>query len=178
MAFCKKIIETERLSIRQLVPGDVSERYLSWMRDEQAKKYITAAENTFQLNDLRDYIEVRLGREDVWFCAIFDKVRNLHIGNIKYEPIVPSLKSAVMGVLIGDPDYRGQGIFEEAFVPTAQYLNTCCDIDAIYLGVDVRNLAAVKAYRAVGFIPTSLTDEQRLLLGGVTMKCCTSIKLA
>jgi len=170
MDFSKEVIETERLLIRTLTVGDVTERYLSWMTDGHARKYISAAQYTRQIDDLRHYVDIRTGKKDVWFCAILDKSRNVHIGNIKYEPILPNFKCAVMGILIGDPEYRGKGIFREVFFPTAELLGACCDIESIYLGVDVGNAVAVNAYRAVGFVAADITDEQRGLLGNVTMK--------
>jgi RimJ/RimL family protein N-acetyltransferase len=170
MAVSSWIIETDRLIIRPLLSADVSERYLSWLSDGEAKKWISSAENTGQLRELQQYVEQRVGRDDVCFFGIFDKKQNLHIGNIKYEPIVPRIRSAVMGVLIGDADYRGGGLFSEIFISTVQLLNINLGIDSIFLGVDIRNQVAVRAYRAVGFFPVQISDEERLLLGNVTMK--------
>jgi ribosomal-protein-alanine N-acetyltransferase len=163
-------IETERLLIRPLVTEDVSDRYLSWLMDSEAKKWITSADCTKQLTDLRSYVEQRVSRDDVWFLGIFDKDRNLHIGNIKYEPIVASLKAAVMGVLIGDPSYRGKGVFPEVFLPTAKCLGSRRGIDSIFLGVNLDNFAAVRAYSAVGFVPVKISAEYQTALGNVTMR--------
>jgi ribosomal-protein-alanine N-acetyltransferase len=162
-------IETERLLIRPLVTEDVSDRYLSWLMDSEAKKWITSADCTKQLTDLRSYVEQRVSRDDVWFLGIFDKDRNLHIGNIKYEPIVASLKAAVMGVLIGDPSYRGKGVFPEVFLPTASWLQRHRKIENIYLGVDESNEMAIRAYEKSGFLPIQVSFDERQMLGNVSM---------
>jgi len=165
-------IETGRFLIRPLDPTDVSDRYLSWLNDENTKRWITSAKDTKQLRELQQYVQERAKRDDVCFLGIFDKKRNLHIGNIKYEPIILSIKCAVMGVLIGDPDYRGRGVFSEVFLSTAKMLNFCYGIQTIYLGVDVANQSAVKAYRSIGFVQVEISNELRQLLGNVTMRYC------
>lgn len=146
------VIETSRFFLRELTVDDVSARYLGWLGDSAAKKWIAAAESTRGLEDLREYVRQRVGREDVLFLGIFTKAGGLHIGNIKYEPLLQDERRAELGVLIGEPAFRGQHVFAEVLEASAAWLKLHRGIRRIYLGVERENLPAVKAYQRAGFV--------------------------
>lgn len=145
-------IETDRFFLRELTVDDVTTKYLEWLNDSAAKKWIAAAESTLRLADLRDYVQQRVGRQDVLFLGIFLKAGNLHIGNIKYEPMLRDEGHAEMGVLIGDPSFRGKHVFSEVLAASASWLKLHRQIHQIYLGVELKNLSAVNAYKNAGFV--------------------------
>ncbi len=144
-------IQTSRFILRLLSEDDVSETYLSWFKDRDAKKYIYAAGSVKDKEYLKEYIRVRKNRPDVIFWGIFEKNTNLHIGNIKYEPIDSEKRSAVMGILIGDVSFRGKGVSGEAIRATAIFLKNQRNIKEILLGVHKENLMAIHAYQKLGF---------------------------
>jgi RimJ/RimL family protein N-acetyltransferase len=144
-------IETRRFLLRELSERDVSERYLSWFRDPDAQANISAAPTTKTLEDLRQYVAQRTGREDVLFLGIFDKASGAHIGNVKYEPVDTSSRYAIMGILVGDPQYRRQGVASEVLLASGQWLKDHRNIEQIVLGVDRRNESAIRAYEKVGY---------------------------
>jgi RimJ/RimL family protein N-acetyltransferase len=84
--------------------------------------------------------------------GIFDKITNLHIGNIKYEPVNSKLRYAIMGILIGEAEWRGKGVASEVLLASAKWLWNNRNIQQIILGVSHSNLAAIRAYRKVGFV--------------------------
>ena len=146
------VIETDRFLLRELTVDDVSVRYLGWLGDSAAKKWIVTAESTRELADLRQYIQQRVGREDVLFLGIFSKTDKLHIGNIKYEPVLRDEGHAELGILIGDPAFRGKRVFAEVLAASANWLKLHRGIRRICLGVERENLPAVNAYQNAGFI--------------------------
>jgi len=145
-------LNTERFLLRTLTEADVSERYLSWLEDVDAKKYITASSQTEGISDLRRYVAGRQLRDDVLFLGIFEKNTGRHIGNIKYEPVNREAGFAIMGVLIGEPDYRGKGVTTEVLKASALWLQLNCGIAEIILGVEQENHAAIRAYEKTGFV--------------------------
>lgn len=145
-------IISERFILRPLTESDVTERYLNWLGDADAQKFITAAATTKGLEDLRIYVRERRDREDVLFLGIFEKGTGLHIGNIKYEPVNSELGYAIMGILLGDPEYRGRGVTGEVLTASAQWLKKNRRIQQILLGVDKDNYAAIRAYEKLGFV--------------------------
>jgi aminopeptidase-like protein/RimJ/RimL family protein N-acetyltransferase len=146
------VIRTERFILRPLTESDASERYLQWLSDADAQRYIYSAAATRSFEDLRQYIAERAGRDDVLFLGIFESLTGLHIGNIKYEPLDPAARFAVMGILIGDPAYRGRGVTAEVLTASAQWLRDRHGIEEIVLGVDAENTPAIRAYERIGFV--------------------------
>ena len=146
------VIETDRFFLRELTVDDVSDRYLGWLSDSAAKKWIATAESTRELADLREYVQQRVGREDVLFLGIFSKMDKLHIGNIKYEPVLLDEGSAELGILIGDFAFRGKRVFAEVLAASTEWLRLNRQIRRIYLGVERENLSAVNAYQKAGFV--------------------------
>lgn len=144
-------IITERCHLRPLTVEDVTPGYLSWFRDPEVVRTIGAAAFTQSLDDLRAFIDARAGRADVLFLGIFASADGRHIGNIKYEPVDDRAGYAIMGILIGDPAWRGRGIAQEVLRASAEWLAAHRGIRQILLGVSTGNPAAVRAYEAVGF---------------------------
>lgn len=145
-------IRTARFRLRPLTVADATQTYLGWLRDPAAARYIDAAAGTTALADLRAYIQAREGRSDVLFLGIFESATGTHIGNIKFEPIDDGAGVAVMGILIGDPSWRGRGVAPEVLHATAEWLRTHRGIRQIALGVSASNTPAIRAYQAVGFV--------------------------
>jgi ribosomal-protein-alanine N-acetyltransferase len=145
-------INSERFRLRELTLDDVTDQYLGWLDDPDARQYIAAAARIDGLSALREYVRERLGRDDVLFLGIFDKNTDRHVGNIKYEPVNSKLGYAIMGVLIGERDYRGKGVTTEILQSTAEWLKRNRDIREIVLGVDSHNRGAIRAYEKAGFV--------------------------
>ena len=145
-------IDTERFLLRELGIKDVTNRYLSWLSDTMAEKFITFAERGKELSDLKKYVQHRIGRDDILFLGIFEKGTQLHIGNIKFEPVDSELGFAIMGMLIGDPNYRGIGVAAEVLWASALWLQKYRQVSQIVLGVSLGNPEAIRAYEKVGFV--------------------------
>ena len=145
------LIQTERFLLRTLAEEDVSDRYLAWLRNDEALSFITMAKRTSTLLSLREYLRTHSARQDTVFLGIFTKENSLHIGNIKYQPVDSQKGYAVMGILIGDPAYRGLGVASEAIRESAFWLKRHQNINQIVLGVSNDNVAAIRAYKKAGF---------------------------
>lgn len=144
-------IETERFFLRLLTIADVTHRYLGWLQDEESNRFIVTASSRHTLDSLKTYVKERTNREDVLFFGVFLKKSNLHIGNIKFEPIDRTDGTATMGIPIGDPDWRGRGAAAEVLNACAEWLYENYSITQIHLGVDRDNRSAIRAYLKAGF---------------------------
>lgn len=162
-------ILTNRFMLRPLDVCDISDRYAGWLRDQVAQQYISAAASQPDLNVLREYVAERSGREDVVFLGIFEKITGLHIGNIKYEPVNSELGYAIMGILIGEPDWRGKGVAAEVLSASAEWLRQHRNIRQIILGVSRSNIIAIRAYSKVGFIEDATEFIQAVSPENLTM---------
>lgn len=144
-------ITTPRFSLRSLTIDDATARYSSWFDEVTSSQYITAAQCDHGVESLRAYIMEREGRDDVLFLGIFTRYGHEHIGNIKYEPVDLVHGYAVMGMLIGEREWRGQGVAEEVIQHSAAWLQQTWGIREILLGVAKDNHAAISAYEKAGF---------------------------
>ena len=170
-------IETRRFKLRNILISDATENYLKWINS--SKKNILRSSKVKNLSDLKNFIKRVRAKKDVnykhhlaglgrkktellkksyikkkiktIFLAIIDKKNNKHIGNIKYDPIDTKNKFAIMGILIGNPDYRGKEVFKEAFLKTSEHIFYKYKISNIYLGLKKNNLSALNAYKKLGF---------------------------
>ena len=153
------IINTERFQLKTLTVDDATEEYLSWFSSsKEVGEYIAYAKTNADINKLRQYVKEREDREDVLFLGIFTD-SGQHIGNIKYEPINLKDKSATMGILIGDKEWRGKGVATEVIKDSGKYLKVNYKIKYIDLGVNKDNIAAVSAYKKMKFKVIKKTDH-------------------
>ncbi len=144
-------IKTKRFFLRPLSTIDVTERYLGWLKDLNSNRFIQTASSDHTLESLKNYVKARQDREDILFLGIFLKEDGLHIGNIKFEPIDYINRTTIMGVLIGDLDWLGKGVFFEVINACAEWLSRNYSLNTIFLGVDIENRSAIRAYLKAGF---------------------------
>ena len=162
-------IRLKRFILKTLTVDNVTNEYLSWFADNQAKKYIEYASNKHTIQDLKVYVREKENSNNAWLLGIFTKDLSEHIGNIKYEPIDLSNRTAEMGILIGNEDWRGQGVGTEVILGTASWLKKKIGISTITLGVDTKNIQAIAAYEKCGF---------KTSLEGSKFKCTTSLRMS
>ncbi len=143
-------IQSKRFNLVTLRQSDVSDRYLRWINSSN-NKYIDYTSQSRSLADIQSYVAEREDDSTILFLGIFIRESNEHIGNIKFEPINFHNKTAVMGILIGEENWRGRGVTPEVIKSSSEWLNKKYDINHIALGVDSKNIAAIKAYEKIGF---------------------------
>lgn len=155
------LLESKRFYLRPLAISDANLNYLNWLRGD-ISEWIDAS-NIVDLSELVKYISSKINSSDTLFLGIFEKNTNIHIGNIKYEPINKKKSYAYMGVMIGDKRFRGVGVFVEVFKVSADYLKKNYNIEEIRLGVHQNNISAIKAYIKAGFSILNIEDESILM---------------
>ncbi len=148
-------IETERFVLRPLQPSDATPRYASWFNDPQVQRYIYAAAAAPSVDELREYIAARQDRTDVLFLGIHTHESDTHIGNVKFEPIDRASSQAVLGIMIGDPAWRGTGAAAEVIARANEWLATHRGIREVILGVARDHVGARRAYEKAGFVVTA-----------------------
>lgn len=146
------LINTERFLLREINVTDVTEKYLDWFNDADTKKNISSSIMMKNLIALRKYVEIKTNDKSILFLGIFDKEKKTHIGNIKYEPVDSIARYAVLGLLIGEVNYRGKSVAQEVIRESAKWLKSNRDIKKILLGVSTDNHNAIRSYEKAGFI--------------------------
>lgn len=138
-----------KIYLRPLNMEDVNARYLSWLQDDQVMANI--ATSGYTLDSLREYVQSKVNRSDVALLAICDKTSHQHIGNVKLDYLDPKAMVAELGILIGDKDFWGKGIAQEACYLAMKFGFDHMQLRKIYLAVYESNPAAKKVYEKLGF---------------------------
>lgn len=153
------VIETDRLLIRSISESDVSERYQSWFDDPQTEKYIVSKKPT--LDELQRFVAAKSKAPNCIFLAVFEKESQIHVGNIKFEPIDDSKKESNFGILFA-PDARGKGYAYEACQAAFNYIFESRGLKKVVLSAYEGNDSAIQLYEKLGFVTVgSHTDQQQ-----------------
>ena len=148
----KAQISSERFVIRSLSPEvDEVKFYLTWMQNKIANPFIQGINENLSSQELTDYISQKNDSETALLLGIFVKTENLHIGNVKLEPIIPK-QSATIGILIGEESWRGKGVGFEVITRVLEYCFLDLELELVDLGVNKKNLRAIHLNTLLGFI--------------------------
>ncbi len=144
-------LETKRLYIKTLSKSSNVDNYIRWMKDT-SNVYISSINPDISRIELYDFIQKKYDDPFAMLLGIYDKKTKTHIGNGKFEPINFDEKFAVVGILIGDSAFRGLGLAGEFIHECFNQILIPEGITELRLGVHERNLAAISAYRKIGFV--------------------------
>jgi len=127
----------------------VSMEYLNWLNNPKVNRYLVS-NNGYSLEKLNDYVQ-RILNKNILMWAIVIKEDNKHIGNIKMDPIDIENQSVELGIMIGAEEEQGKGYAFETIFAICRYFFDELEFNAITLGVERENLAAIRLYRKLGF---------------------------
>ena len=144
-------LKGERIFLRPMSSSDVNQRYLSWINDAQIARFIDAGFFPTTKKDLDEYYRnIKLSKSDIMFAIVENKNRK-HIGNVKLGGINWVHRFADLGILIGDKACHGKGFGTEACILVLEYAFKRLNLNKVFLGCHSNNIAAIKAYKKVGF---------------------------
>jgi RimJ/RimL family protein N-acetyltransferase len=167
----KTSTHSERFQIRSLEPEcDDFTNYLSWMRDIPGNPFISGINPAMTLDELTGYVISKNISKTACLMGIFQKSNDLHIGNIKLEPL--RIKSdAWLGILIGDKTMRGKGAGFEVIKSVTKHFHEQYQITNFFLGVDEKNVNAVSLYNKLGF---RVRPQSEIIKNGIEMQLVLS----
>jgi len=144
------MFETSRFFLKKLSVSEANENYLNWFSDKNVKQFII--NHPTSVRDLVTFINKCNDDDSILLLGVFVKNSSHHIGNIKFEFEGNSKIKAVMGIMIGDSNWRGKGVASEVIYDCGFYLKKEFDTKIMRLGVDKLNLPAINVYKNIGFI--------------------------
>ena len=152
----------KRLYLRELNPNfDKLDNYLGWLRDIITNRFIESARRDYTMEDLVDYINVKNNSDTAKLFGIFDCAPSTLIGTVKLEPISSKIKTAWVGILIGDSKNHGKGYGFEALDILCLFCNSSLKLNRIFLRVSQSNIPAIKLYKKFGF--SQYNDEKNVM---------------
>ena len=144
-------IFSEKYYLSSLVKIDGLSNYLPWMTNTLENQFILSAKANYSINELCTFIDVYNKDENTILLGIYDKANNNYVGNIEYDNINKLDKSAYLGILIGQQEYRKIGVASQIIPISMRWLHEHLGIESIFLGVDNRNIQALNLYQKLGF---------------------------
>lgn len=141
-------IDTERFTLRTMVPGDASERWAAWLQDVEVMGPVNTELRKLSINDLKQYAG-RFDQENRLFIGIFDRETKLHIGFYQID-ISKAHRTAKFNVIVGDKDYWGRKVVLETRAALLDHLFKNGVEKAIGSPL-ARNFPAVFNYKAQGW---------------------------
>jgi ribosomal-protein-alanine N-acetyltransferase len=127
------------------------EKYLKWLSDKESNPFIMATSQEWNREKLLKYINEQNDSETTALIGIFDTSLNNHIGNIKFENVYFRSLNCSLGILIGEPEYRGVGVGTAVLSETIKFISSEFEIFEFFLGVDKKNINAINTYTKLGF---------------------------
>jgi len=149
--------------LRSLTPGDVSEKYLAWLRDPEVNRFLEVRFNPPKdLETLRKFVS-SFSVPNRYLFGVFasDQERPIHIGNFTVD-INPFHNTAYFGYLIGDKAYWGTPAATEAIVLILDFLFETKKVRRVYGGCYDMNIASVFNFSRFGFVQEGTAREHLL----------------
>ena len=150
-ASTRPFLEGDRLYLREVRPTDVNENYYRWMNDPEVTASLESRFYPNSMEQLREYVNAKLGDRNNVFLAIILKEGDRHIGNIKLGPINWIHRFADVGLLIGEKDCWGKGYASEAIRLVVDYAFLQLNLHKLTASMYEDNHGSLKAFQRAGF---------------------------
>ena len=165
MQYFKKLIgDRIYLSPKVVSDGEI-EKFTEWMNDFQVTDYIGYSAQIATLEGEKEFLENSVKSTDNRNFDIIELNNNKLIGTIGLEHFNWIERSAVLGIFIGDEDYRNNGYGTEAIRLLLEYGFKYLNLHSIRLDLLAVNERAHKCYLKCGFRDFGKSREEVFLNG-------------
>lgn len=171
-------IVNRNLTLKNIFPTDVTEEYVSWLKDPRINRFMEVRHETINLQKQKDFIEeVNASRGSCIFGIFLDHA--LFVGTIKVGPINDIHSTADIGILIGAIEHHGKGVGTNAIGGLCAEIDKTLSLRKVNAGVIATNIGSLRAFEKNGFVQEGLrlkqykgplgTTEDEILLGKILM---------
>ncbi len=152
-----------------LSPKDCSneeiEKFTEWMNDFKVTDYTGRSGQVVTLSGEKEWLENSAKDKENRNFNIIELSSNKLVGTIGLEHFNWIFRSAVLGIFIGDEDYRSKGYGSEAINLLLEYGFKYLNLHSIKLDLLAINERAHKCYLKCGFKDTGKSREGIFLNG-------------
>lgn len=152
-----------------LSPKGVSDeeitKFTEWMNDFQITDYTGRSSQIMTWQSEKEYLEKATKNNENKNFNIIDLKSDKLIGTVGLEKFNYIARSAVLGIFIGDSDYRSNGYGTEAIKLLLEYGFKYLNLHSIRLDLLSINERAHKCYLKCGFKDTGCSRESIFLNG-------------
>ena len=141
------------------------EKFTEWMNDFQITDYTSRSSLLITLNGEKEYLEGESKNTKNRNFNIVDLKEDKLIGTVGLEEFNWVERSAVLGIFIGDKEYRSNGYGTEAIKLLLEYGFKYLNLHSIRLELLAVNERAHKCYLKCGFKDTGC-ERERVYING------------
>ncbi len=165
MQYYKKLIGDRIYLSPKGASDDEIQKFTEWMNNFEVTDYIGRSGNIITLIGEKDYLENIAKDSKNRNFDIITLNDNKLIGTVSLENINFIERSAILGIFIGDKDFRNNGYGTEAIKLLLEYGFKYLNLHSIRLDLLAVNERAHKCYLRCGFRDTGCSREEIFLNG-------------
>ncbi len=165
MKYFKKIMGDRIYLSPKGVSDEEINKFTEWMNDFQVTDYIGRSSQIVTLQSEKEFLESATKDNDNKSFNIIELETNKLIGTLGLEHFDYIGRSAVLGIFIGDDDFRSNGYGTEAINLLLEYGFKYLNLHSIRLDLLSVNERAHKCYLKCGFKDTGCSRETIFLNG-------------
>ena len=165
MQFFKKLIGDRIYLSPKGITDEEIEKFTEWMNDFQVTDYTDRSGQIITIVGEKEWLENSAKNTENRIFNIIELKDNKLIGTIGLEHFNWIVRSAVLGIFIGDKDFRNNGYGTEAIKLLLEYGFKYLNLHSIRLDLLAINERAHRCYLKCGFKDTGCSREQILLNG-------------
>lgn len=165
MQYYKKLIGDRIYLSPKGASDDEIQKFTEWMNDFEVTDYIGRSGNLITLIGEKDYLENIAKDSKNRNFDIITLNDNKLIGTVSLENINFIERSAILGIFIGDKDFRNNGYGTEAIKLLLEYGFKYLNLHSIRLDLLAVNERAHRCYLKCGFRDTGCSREEIFLNG-------------
>ena len=147
-------IETPRLVVRRLTQFDVSERYVSWLNDNEITKHLEIREQLHTKDSCIEFVSSCLEDENTFLLAYLLSMKmdqSVHVGNVN-RANTRNFCIAEISYFIGDQSYHGKGFGVKMFLLAIWFRRNPFKSECAYASIQ----------RPLNFLPGGVSNEVTL----------------
>lgn len=165
MKYFKKLVGDRIYLSPKGVSDEEIDKFTEWMNDFQVTDYTGRSGQITTLLGEREWLENVAKNDENRIFNIVELSSDKLIGTVGLERFNWIERSAVLGIFIGDKDFRSNGYGSEAIRLILEYGFRYCNLHSIRLDLLSINERAHKCYLKCGFKDTGCSREEIFLNG-------------
>tara|TARA_A100001388_G_scaffold272943_1_gene254042 strand:- start:2118 stop:3677 length:1560 start_codon:yes stop_codon:yes gene_type:complete len=139
------------INLKKLSKTNISLNYHNWLNDKKVNQFLESRHSIHTKESAEKFVLECNDSEEIILFGIFTKVDNEHIGNIKLGDIDFNNLNANVGILIGNKDFWGRGIANEAIKLITYFAFTQLNLKGLCAGCYKENIGSKKAFLKAGW---------------------------
>jgi len=147
------------VQLRRVDPAmDTDDRY-RWLSDLEGTRFLGMRPALVSKEQVRKYLEKCSASTDDLVEFGICTLDGRHIGGCCLRELHKTAHSAEIGILIGEPEFRGKGYGTDVMRLLVKIGFEQFNLNRIWLHVDESNIAGIRAYEKAGFTKEGLLRQ-------------------